>query len=271
MYTELNKRTKNMVLAFSNQKGGVGKTTSVLNVGVFLAHKGKKVLLVDIDPQANLSSGVGLRKGEDKDVKYKSVYDVLINKVPTEKVIQKTKNENLDILPSSIELAGAEIEMVNMLSRENVLKKAIDSVKSQYDYVLIDCPPSLGLLTLNGQVAANKVIIPVQAEYFALEGLGQLLNTVKLVRSNLNADLEIGGVALTMFDSRTNLSRDIAMELKNYFGDKLFDTLIPRNVKLSEAPSHGLSILEYEPDSTGSKAYERLVDEMLERFDNEKS
>lgn len=256
-----------MVLAFSNQKGGVGKTTSVLNVGVFLSKKGKNTLLVDIDPQANLTSGMGLRRGENKDVKYKSVYDVLINKTPIDKAIQKTRLKNLDILPSSIELAGAEIEMVNMISRESVLKKALDEIKSQYDYVLIDCPPSLGLLTLNGQVAANKIIIPVQAEYFALEGLGQLLNTVKLVRGNLNHALEIGGVALTMFDSRTNLSRDIAMELKNYFGDKLFDTLVPRNVKLSEAPSHGQSIMEYEPESSGAKAYERLVDEMIERFE----
>lgn len=259
-----------MVIAFTNQKGGVGKTTSVLNIGVYLASKGKKVLLVDLDPQANLTSGIGIRKEEpskdEEDKEFKSTYDVLINDLKAEDAIIDTRIDSMKIIPSSIELAGAEVEMVNSMSRETLLKKALDEVKDKFDYVLIDCPPSLGLLTINGQVAADKVIIPVQAEYYALEGLSQLINTVKLVKSNLNHSLEVGGVVLTMFDSRTNLSKDIAYELKNYFNEKLFDTIVPRNIKLSEAPSHGQSIYEYEPTSTGAQAYERLTDEIFKRF-----
>ncbi len=259
-----------MIFAVSNQKGGVGKTTTVLNIGVFLANKGKNVLLVDIDPQANLTSGLGVRKQGEDDEDFKSVYDVLINNEDPENVILSTRIKNLDILPSSIELAGAEVEMVNTMSREAVLKKALDKIKDNYDYIVIDCPPSLGLLTINGQVAATHILIPVQAEYYALEGLGQLMNTIKLVKRNLNSKLDIGGVMLTMFDSRTNLSKDIAAELKNFFGEKLFDTIVPRNIKLSEAPSHGLSIQEYEPGSTGALAYSRLTDEILKRFKSEK-
>lgn len=253
-----------MVIAISNQKGGVGKTTSVLNIGVFLAEAGKKVLLIDIDPQANLTSGLGIRDENNKD--FKSVYDVMVNNVKAKDVIQKTRFANLDIMPSAIELAGAEVEMVNAMSRESILKRALDEIKNDYDFILIDCPPSLGLLTINSHVASDKVLIPVQAEYYALEGLGQLINTINMIKTHLNSSLEVGGVVLTMFDSRTNLAKDIAVELKKFFDNKLFDTVIPRNVKLSEAPSHGLSVHEYEPDSTGSKAYERLTSEILERF-----
>ncbi len=255
-----------MVIAISNQKGGVGKTTSVLNIGVFLARKGKKVLLIDIDPQANLTSGLGIERDTEDDGML-SVYDILINQTKAEDTVLESRIENLHIIPSSIELAGAEVEMVNAMSRESVLKNAIDQLRNEYDYILIDCPPSLGLLTINSQVASDKVIIPVQAEYFALEGLGQLVNTIKLVKNNLNPNLEIGGVVLTMFDTRTNLSKDIAVELKNHFDDQLFDTLVPRNIKLSEAPSHGLAIVEYEPESSGAQAYGRLTEEILERFE----
>lgn len=258
-----------MVFAITNQKGGVGKTTTVLNLGVFFANKGLNILLVDMDPQANLTSGIGVRDellSESEQDGYASVYDVLINNANPAEIIRKTRHSSLSILPSAIELAGAEVEMVNAMSREKLLDKALEKVKNDYDLVLIDCPPSLGLLTINGQVAADKVLIPVQAEYYALEGLGQLINTVDLVKSNLNGNLEIGGVVLTMFDTRTNLSKDIAYELKEHFGDKLFDTLVPRNIKLSEAPSHGLSIMEYEPNSTGAMAYERLTEEILKRF-----
>ena len=255
-----------MIIAVTNQKGGVGKTTSVLNIGVFLAYKGKKVLLIDIDPQANLTSGLGFDKNEKK--KKASTYDILINKTSAKDAIQKSRIPNLSIISSSIELAGAEVEMVNTMSRESILKKSLDELKGEYDYILIDCPPSLGLLTINSQVAADKVIIPVQAEYYALEGLGQLVNTIQLVRNNLNPALEIGGIVLTMFDTRTNLSKDIAIELKNHFDNKLFDTLVPRNIKLSEAPSHGLAIMEYEPESSGAIAYKRLTEEIINRFEN---
>lgn len=256
-----------MVIAFTNQKGGVGKTTSVLNSGVFLANKGKKVLLIDIDPQANLTSGLGIQKREEGD-DLLSIYDVMINQRDINDAIIESRIKNLHIVPSSIELAGAEVEMVSSMSRENILQRSIEPIRQNYDYILIDCPPSLGLLTINSQVASDKIIIPVQAEYYALEGLGQLMNTIHLVKNNLNSNLEIGGVVLTMFDSRTNLSKDIALELKNHFGDKLFDTIVPRNIRLSEAPSHGLSISEYEPESTGASAYDRLTDEIIERIRN---
>ena len=261
---------KIMIIAVTNQKGGVGKTTSVLNIGVFLAKKGKKVLLVDIDPQANLTSGLGIERDRENDG-FISIYDVLVNQEEVKSSIKKSRVENLSVIPSSIELAGAEVEMVNAMSRESVLKKALDQVKDEFDYIIIDCPPSLGLLTINSQVAADLVVIPVQAEYYALEGLGQLMNTIKLVKSNLNPNLDIGGVVLTMFDSRTNLSKDIALELKNHFDDKLFETLVPRNIKLSEAPSHGLAIVEYEPESSGAQAYDRLTQEIIDRFEKNNS
>lgn len=259
-----------MILAITNQKGGVGKTTTVLNTGVYLASKGKKVLLVDIDPQSNLTSGLGMKSSvtdENGQPNAKTIYDVLVNKESVSKVILQTRIENLHIVPSVIELAGAEVELVSSMSRENILKKALEPVAKDYDFVLIDCPPSLGLLTINGLVAANNVIIPVQSEYFALEGLGQLINTIRLIRTNLNSTMDIGGVVLTMYDPRTNLSKDVTKEIKEHFGTKVFDSVIPRNVKLSEAPSHGLSIFEYEPSSTGGLAYEKLAEEIIRRFD----
>jgi len=261
-----------MIFAVTNQKGGVGKTTTVLNLGVFLAVKGKRVLLIDIDPQSNLTSGLGLLHEpnaiEDLNNKdYKTIYDLLVNKASAKDVIKTTRIENLSIIPSGIELAGAEVELVGALSRENILKKALDPVKDDYDYVLIDCPPSLGLLTINSLVAADKVLIPVQSEYFALEGLGQLVNTITLIKGSLNQVMEIGGVILTMYDNRTNLSKDVAGEIEKYFNTKLFKSIIPRNVRLSEAPSHGLSIYEFARTSAGGLAYENLTDEIIERFD----
>lgn len=258
-----------MIFSVTNQKGGVGKTTTALNLGVYLASAGKKVLMVDIDPQANLTSGLGMKEEytkENKESKRKSIYDVLVNNVEAKLAVLPTRIKNLWLLPSAIELAGAEIEIVNALSRETILKRALQEIYKDYDYMLIDCSPSLGLLTLNALTATDKIIIPVQAEYFALEGLGQLISTIRLVKDNLNSSLDIGGVILTMFDTRTNLSKDVAMELKEFFDEKLFDTVVPRNVKLSEAPSHGLSIKEYDADSTGAQAYERLAKEFIKRF-----
>jgi len=253
-----------MVIAVTNQKGGVGKTTTVLNIGVYMAVQGQKVLLIDADPQANLSSGLGINSEDKK----KTIYDILVNSADIKDGIVKTRLDNLHIVPSGIELAGAEVELVPILSRENILRKAIAKVSSNYDFVLIDCPPSLGLLTINSLVAADKVLIPVQSEYFALEGLGQLINTIQLIKNNLNSNLEVGGVILTMYDSRTNLSKDVGAEIEKYFENKMFSTIIPRSIRLSEAPSHGLSIFEYSPDSTGGVAYENLTKEIINRFDN---
>jgi len=262
-----------MILTILNQKGGVGKTTTVINMGVFLAKAGKKVLLVDLDPQANLTSGLGVSVPHGantditgKDSKARTIYDVLVNDNPVSEVFLSTDTKGLFILPSGIELSGAEVEMVNMISRESVLKKALEPVKDNYDFILIDCPPSLGILTVNALVAAEKVLVPIQCEYFALEGLGQLMNTVKLIRSKLNPTLDIAGVILTMYDARTNLSRDVAEEVKKFFKEQVFKTIIPRNIRLSEAPSHGQSIVEYDPSSTGSLAYRNLTDELIERM-----
>jgi chromosome partitioning protein len=265
-----------MILTVMNQKGGVGKTTTVINLGVNLAKLGKSVLLVDLDPQANLTSGLGLTAQTDgpttgRDItgqnsKQKTVYDILVNEHTVAEIFIPTNFPDLHVLPSGIELSGAEVEMVSMLSREAILKKALESVSEKYDFILIDCPPSLGILTINALVAADKVLVPIQCEYFALEGLGQLMNTVKLVKNKLNPELEIGGVILTMFDSRTNLSRDVAEEVKKYFASKVFNSVVPRNIRLSEAPSHGMPIEEYDPQSTGAKAYRQLAEEVAQRF-----
>lgn len=252
-----------MILAFSNQKGGVGKTTTVMNLGVYLASMGKSTLLIDCDPQSNLTSGLGMKSEIDN---VNDIYNLLVDKVAVKSAILKTKYENLDLIGSSIDLAAAEIEMVNFMSRESVLKRSLSEISPNYDFVLIDCPPSLGILTINSLVAADKIIIPVQAEYYALEGLSQLINTVTMVKQNLNPEIEIGGAVITMFDSRTNLSKEIALELKKFFNDKLFDTIIPRNIRLSEAPSHGVPIFEYDPDSAGAKAYKKLAEEFIKRF-----
>lgn len=252
-----------MILAFSNQKGGVGKTTTVMNLGVYLASMGKRTLLIDCDPQANLTSGLGM-KSEIENVN--DIYNLLVDRVDVRSTILKTKYENLDLIGSSIDLAAAEIEMVNFMSRESVLKRSLSEISPNYDFVLIDCPPSLGILTINSLVAAEKIVIPVQAEYYALEGLSQLINTVTMVKQNLNSEIEIGGAVITMFDSRTNLSKEIAIELKKFFSDKLFDTIIPRNIRLSEAPSHGVPILDYDSESAGAKAYKKLAEEFVKRF-----
>ncbi|MBR1883527.1 MAG: ParA family protein [Clostridia bacterium] len=246
------------VISIANQKGGVGKTTTSVNLSACLAEKGKKVLIVDTDPQGNATSGLGLEAHEDK-----SVYNVLIDEIPMEETIQGTMIKKLDICPANINLAGAEVELVSMVSRENRLKRAIDEVKDRYDYIIIDCPPSLGLITLNAFTASDSVLVPIQCEYYALEGLGQLINTIKLVQKHLNQNLVVEGVVLTMFDARTNLSTEVAIEVEKYFGNKVFQTIIPRNIRLSEAPSHGLPINLYDKDSKGAETYKNLAKELM--------
>lgn len=247
------------MIALANQKGGVGKTTSSVNLSSSLAFLGKKVLLVDIDPQGNASSGVGVNKGEIEHC----IYDVLVDDVAIQDVLQKTDLDNLNVIPATIQLAGAEVELVPAISREIRLKKAIDSIRDDYDYVIIDCPPSLGLLTLNALTAADSVLIPVQCEYYALEGLSQLLNTIRIVQKHLNEDLQIEGVLLTMLDARTNLGIQVIEEVKKYFQNKVFNTIISRNVRLSEAPSHGKPILLYDAKSKGAEVYLELAKEVV--------
>ncbi len=249
------------VIALANQKGGVGKTTTSVNLGACLADDGKKVLLIDLDPQGNATSGLGIDKKNIEE----SVYDVLINDVDLKDVILKSSHKGLDIVPTTIALSGAEVELTNLMARETRLKDAFGDVKDEYDYILIDCPPSLGLLTINAFTACDSILIPVQSEYYALEGLSQLLNTIKLVRKHFNPDLKIEGVLLTMYDKRTNLGQQVNAEVKKYFGDQVYDTIIPRNVRLSEAPSHGQAIVDYDKRSTGAKVYQQLAKEVLAR------
>lgn len=247
------------IIAIANQKGGVGKTTTSVNLSAGLAKLGKRVLLIDIDPQGNTTSGVGINKADVK----QCIYDVLINEVHPRAVIVPTHIEGLDVIPATIQLAGAEIELVPVVSREMRLKKNIHLVKNDYDYILIDCPPSLGILTINSLTAADSIIIPIQCEYYALEGLSQLLNTVRLVQKHLNTELQIEGVLLTMLDARTNLGIQVIEEVKKYFQDKVYSTIIPRNIRLSEAPSHGQTIMTYDPRSKGAEVYMELAKEVI--------
>lgn len=248
------------VIAVSNQKGGVGKTTSSINIAAFMAKAGKKVLLVDLDPQGNATSGLGLDKTTDD----LTMYDVLVQEdVTLDKVIKESNIPNLFVAPADAKLAAAEVELVSKLERESILKRALSV--AAYDYVLIDCPPSLGLLTINALTAANYVLVPVQAEYYALEGLSQLLAVVQRVRQGLNTKLELLGVVLTMFDNRTSLSEQVQAELNKHFGDKLLKTVVPRNIRLAEAPSHGKPISEHDKWSKGGRAYKQLAKEVMQR------
>ena len=249
-------------IAIFNQKGGVGKTTTNINLGACLALMGKKVLILDIDPQGNTTSGIGIKK---KSLDY-TVYDLLIEEdFNAKNAILHTNIKGLDIIPASVDLAGAEIELVQLDGREKRLKKAIDKVRDSYDYIFIDCPPSLGLLTINSLTAVESVLIPLQCEFYALEGVSQLVSTIDLVRRNLNPDLQIEGVILSMFDGRTNLSVQVVQEVKKHFGSLVYSTVIPRNIRLAEAPSHGMAITEYDPKSKGAAAYREFAKEFLSR------
>jgi len=250
-----------IIYAFANQKGGVGKTTTAVNLAAYLANWGLRVLLVDIDPQANATASLGL----DQRALQTSIYDVLIQDTPVERVIIPTKYSRLDMLPSTAGLAGATVELVDMLAREQRLKRALKDVEGRYDYILIDCPPSLGILTINALTAAkNGVIIPVQCEYLALEGLSQLVRTIDLVRRALSPDLNVRGLILTMFDPRTKLAKQVVHEVQRHFGKRVFRTIVPRTVRLSEAPSYGEPILTYAPESTGALAYQALAKELVD-------
>lgn len=246
-------------IAIANQKGGVAKTTTAVNLGAWLSIMGQKVLLIDTDPQGNATTGVGI----DKETVENCIYDVMINSIPVQEVILPSAVENLDLLPATIELAGAEIELVGVPEREHVLKKALAEIKSGYDFIFIDCPPSLGLLTINALTAADSLLIPIQCEYYALEGLGQLLNTFQRVQQNLNKELVLEGVLLTMFDGRTNLSIQVVDEVKKYFKGKVYRAIVPRNVRLSEAPSHGKPVMVYDRRSKGSEVYHELAKEVM--------
>ena len=250
-----------MVFAVSNQKGGVGKTTSAINIAAGLAMLGKRVLLLDLDPQGNATTGLGFSKSSLE----QSIYSVLIDDEKALENIMPTEVENLDLLPSNIDLAGAEVELVYKKNRERVLKNALEEIRSRYDYILIDCPPSLGLLTINALACADSVIIPIQSEYYALEGLSQLMNSISLVKQHLNAGLEVDGVVLTMYDSRSLISKQIAEEIKKFFTKRLFEIVVPRNVRLVEASSYGKPIMMHDPKCTGARAYKALTLEYLAR------
>ncbi len=249
------------IIAFANQKGGVGKTTTCINVAAYIAAMGKKVLIIDMDPQGNATSGVGIEKNND----LKTLYNVIDKEVIIDEVILPTRLYGLDIVPSTVDLAGAEIDLVQMNAREHVVKNALNRIKDRYDFIFIDCPPSLGLLTVNALTASDSVIIPIQCEFFALEGLTQLMNTIRLIIHHLNPELKIEGVVLTMKDNRSNLVAQVSEEVKKFFNTKVYETYIPRNVRLAEAPSHGLPIILYDTSSKGANAYQSLAEEILNR------
>lgn len=249
------------IISVTNQKGGVGKTTTCVNLASYVADAGKKVLLIDIDPQGNACASLGVEVEKGKS----SIYEVLLGEVQTKDAIYKSVVKNLDVLPSTVDLAGAEVDLVYVDNRENVLKEALKDIKNSYDFIFIDCPPSLGLLTVNALTATDSIIIPIQCEYFPLVGLGQLMNTVRLIKKHLNPNIEIEGVLLTMKDNRSNLVSQVAGEIKKYFETKVYDTYIPRNVRLAESPSHGKPILLYDSKSKGATAYKALCEEFLRK------
>ena len=249
------------VISFINQKGGVGKTTTCVNMASYLAEFGKKVLLIDMDPQGNATSSVGINKEE----KHKTVYNILINEEDVKNVILHTPFKNLDCIPSNVDLAGAEVELVDVNNREKVFSKALANIRDEYDFICIDCPPSLGLITVNSLTASNGVIIPIQCEYFALEGLSVLMYTLKLVKKHLNPDIDVEGVVLTMKDGRSNLGNSVADEVSKYFNEKVYKTIIPRNIRLAEAPSYGEPINKYDSKSSGGQAYRELTEEFLKK------
>ena len=256
----VNKKRLSRIIAFTNQKGGVGKSTTAVNVSAYLSSYGYKTLLIDLNPQSNSTSGLGVNPSDVK----QSIYDILIHDSEPDEIILDTAYKDLKILPSSIQLAGAEVELVSSLKREFRLKEAINKIEKDYDFMLIDCPPALGLLTINALTAAREVIIPIQCEYYALEGLGQLLNTINLVKKNLNDELKIKGAIMTMYDPRIKLAEQVIEEVKNYFSEKVYKTVIPRNVRLSEAPSYGKPIMEYDPNCKGAEAYSNFTKEVIE-------
>ena len=249
------------IIAIANQKGGVGKTTTAINLSACLAEKGQKVLVIDMDPQGNMSSGLGL----DKNSVEKTIYDLIIGESEVEEVLQKNALENLDILPANVDLSAAEIELIGIDEKEYIVKKAIEKIKDAYDYVIIDCPPSLSMLTINAMTTADSVLVPIQCEYYALEGLSQLIHTVELVKERLNPVLEIEGVVFTMYDARTNLSLQVVENVKDNLQQNIYKTIIPRNIRLAEAPSYGMPINQYDAKSAGADSYRRLADEVMNR------
>ena len=249
------------IIAIANQKGGVGKTTTAINLSSCLADKGQKVLSIDMDPQGNMTSGLGV----DKDEAEKTVYDLIIGEADIEEVIQKNVMDNLDVIPTNIDLSAAEIELIGIDDKEYIVRNAVHKVKDEYDYIIIDCPPSLSMLTINAMTTADSVLVPIQCEYYALEGLSQLMHTVQLVKERLNPVLEMEGVVFTMYDARTNLSLQVVENVKDNLQQNIYKTIIPRNIRLAEAPSYGMPINKYDPKSAGSDAYMRLADEVINK------